>query len=1183
MKDKSYSRNLAAMLKTADVELKMSIGKKYDIKKFQYIKSNVNPHKTADTTSAINNIYSKEDIKEKFIIRDCNTNLYYVLNNGDDAINFINQLPAESRTFHEVIFGFQQQKLKIDIDMKEEDIVKLSCDAQLGNLYDGVDVVVDMNTSTDTNVDVNVNLTTTLTVKQKVQHILDMIIEKIKDTFYVLYFIEDVPLIITTNGGLDALTNTVKYSFHIIIDGYYVQDNIEAQIFTKTLLSVMPLKYQIFIDAQVNKAVQCFRIIGCQKTKTNRFKKILSSECMDTLLANTLTTSTTTSSLITNITNCKPLDTLNKLTNDKKLVTVIDSDLSSNDITEILKISKDVTRGFILRINKGNLLIFERKFPTYCFICCEVHHTDNTLLLSTQTVELTPAVSCVNIYMKCRHMKGKAKYIGKIYKCVNGNGVNNGVSNNSKNDKSNELTEFIKEAKEKEKEKEIENVLNWKDASLVQTIDILDKVHINNTNLFDKLPAEQKTVYDESTMRSYENAETLVIKAAMKLGKSKKLKEFIDNLDVASNATSITPITPSKIVILAFRQTWSSSVKENLPDFTLYSDVKGKLTQNRVIVQIESLQRLQIIGEEPPDCLILDECESIFEQFDSGHIKDFNAVFAAFQYLIKYSKRVIFMDAHISDRTYRLIERFRGIKHVHYHFNQNKNATADKYFITSKEPVWLKELLHAITNGKKVCIPISSLSEGSLIYEYLIKEFPNKRIKIYSSLTSQEEKKEHFGNVHLHWTELDVLIYTPTVSAGISYELEHFDVIFGYFTNHSCTVETCLQMIGRVRNIRTHEFYICFNTINNNLPIEANEIEYALCQNRQNLFKSMAVDYLSFEYGPDSSISYKKTDYYYIWLENTIIKNISSNNFEKRFISYILDVGSSCVLLENRFDDEELFVISDARKMIKQTLKEQKINAIVEARDLSDEEITVIQDKFIRQESVVLDDLHAYEKFRLRRDYNVIDTYVITYNFIDQYLNSKVKRQYRNLKRINKYANLNDSLIDIQKSELAYFTYNMNQGTLTKYEDLHHNYTYEKHRLACGLLVAMGFDNLYDPKWLPIVSLYDNLRKNEKIIYKSLAAIQTEFKISKNKNQLDSIIRDDYISKMIKFINQVITAQYGMKITSDKNWELFQIAHSDLFTIDITDPTKPYVGLSLDVNDDLFENDNPNMLDYDDQ
>lgn len=43
-------------------------------------------------------------------------------------------------------------------------------------------------------------------------------------------------------------------------------------------------------------------------------------------------------------------------------------------------------------------------------------------------------------------------------------------------------------------------------------------------------------------------------------------------------------------------------------------------------------------------------------------------------------------------------------------------------------------------------------------------------------------KHDDFKDVKTAWADADVLIYTGTLTAGVSFELEHFDVLVGIFS-----------------------------------------------------------------------------------------------------------------------------------------------------------------------------------------------------------------------------------------------------------------------------------------------------------------------------------------------------------------------------------------------------------------
>jgi hypothetical protein len=81
----------------------------------------------------------------------------------------------------------------------------------------------------------------------------------------------------------------------------------------------------------------------------------------------------------------------------------------------------------------------------------------------------------------------------------------------------------------------------------------------------------------------------------------------------------------------------------------------------------------------------------------------------------------------------------------------------------------------------------------------------------YNSETSDTIKRQHFSDVNHHWAQLEVLIYTPTVYVGVSFEAQHFDEIFGVFTDCSTTAESSIQM-KRVRDIKSRRLHLVSTT-----------------------------------------------------------------------------------------------------------------------------------------------------------------------------------------------------------------------------------------------------------------------------------------------------------------------------------------------------------------------------------
>jgi hypothetical protein len=948
----------------------------------------------------LTDIYSTfPDVFKKRIVWNEKNKKYYVFTNVEELEKWY--MIQEEKYYHEVIFGQQNQRLKIDIDIiKQEGF------------------------------------------EPNILFIIDTIIQVIEDLYYE---IDDISLtykdfIITDSSGLTD--KGYKYSYHIILFTCAFNNYNEVKYITECIIKKIP---NYGIDIQVNKSVQNFRLLLSTKLNSTRIKQI----------SHIFTTNKDVSFTDTLIVPFLGIYILPVLCED--LVTEAESRENDEYINKILSIDKviDITDGHTIRDCKNNCINFNRVKPTYCNICNEIHHNDNSLII--QYFEDI-------IYEYCRQAN-KNRYVCSIT-----------------ND------------------------------------DIEIKTNIESNKF---ISLSNKNIYNLNVMKEYELVETLVIHAQMKIGKTKKLHEHVSKY-----------FKESSICFVSFRQTFSNHIYNQFNEFELYLNIKGYIDQTKhkkVIIQVESLYRLGNASNklESVDLLILDEVESIISQLGSGLHKNFNASFSMFIWLIKTSKYVICMDANISNRTYNIIQKFRS-GNIFYHCNQWQTSKEDIYYITNTKNKWINHLFTKISEDKKIVIPTNSIMEAKTCELLISHEFPSKKIKLYSSETKYSEKQLHFNNVNKYWSDLDVLIYTPTCSAGISYELEHYDYVFGYFCNTSCDVETCRQMIGRVRNIRSKEYYIYLSEIEMPiLPHTSDELHEYLYNKR------LAMNYidnnLSWSYDQMGNMKFYETDYYYIWLENTVLANISKNNFKNKFCNQIIESGATIKQLDfiqNRFVQEH----TDARKEIEDKQNTDIANAI----DLSNEEIEEIRTKIDKQLDISTTEYLSYEKFKLRKIYNYSD--IIKPDFVKWYKPKHIQRIYKNLCDISSCSTIEQSIELLRKKENERYSSIISNTSSYKnkleYHDLNNDqfiYTSLLHMIISKFIVLLGVEPLTLNEYKQIVTddITPILNTHEKFLT----------------NELKCVINPD----RTKLLNKLLKTMYGFRMYKTGN--IVQLKRSDsLFT-----------------------------------
>jgi hypothetical protein len=516
---------------------------------------------------------------------------------------------------------------------------------------------------------------------------------------------------------------------------------------------------------------------------------------------------------------------------------------------------------------------------------------------------------------------------------------------------------------------------------------------------------------------------------------SDKQLEQLSDKQLEQPSDSDSPI----ILALSARQTYSFAFRAVLGDaFKVYSELptgKINITKHRQLVtQIESLHR--IVGQRPPHLLICDEFEALIPQLDSGLHKHFPESMAIFEWLIKYSTRVVILDANLSNRAYRVIKKMRPNVEIHFHWNKFKRAALpspledkeiiDSYEITTDVITLIEKMVMSIEMGRSVVLASNSLNIAEAINKLLVERFPDKKILIYTSKTDPGIKKKHFADVSNYWRGVDVLIYTPTLTAGVSYEDVNFDELYAYFTDESCDVETCRQMIGRVRNLHYRKYYLCIQSNPSYCLTTISGIRNELYRNRNSMYAETISDgenrpEVPFSIDINGNVEYYESSYFQVWMENKRVRNLSLSNFLSRMIHQLLVSGAEVTALV--MEQDELYVeIANKYHTCAMETKEQRGLVISTAADISGEEASEISDKLMTNstdQSVTTDEMNSLEKYRLKKFYNMVGSSEhITTNFVSTYNARHTKVLYKNLNTMKNFTTeLNNCLKQLRDLE----------------------------------------------------------------------------------------------------------------------------------------------------------------------
>ena len=846
-----------------------------------------------------------------------------------------------------------------------------------------------------------------------------------------------------------------KYSYHLIMPNYCVKNNKEANHFARQVYELIDDEFRPFVDMSVYKKTQNFRAPLCHKGD-GRYKQLPPDACV-------------LDALITHCDTCTMLpERLDSQADERSNV----PEINDEDLKRVLEIVEPVAEaeGCIFRGVKGNTLLFTRYSPAHCTICDREHEGDAIYF----TYSYTSGGYCT-VNKKCwRAPSEKYEFVDTF------------IGQNKCTDD------------------------NWREKIVRSYINATEMPKVELFNL-------KGEVYDEPDMRAYPHAaKTLLVKAGMGLGKTKKLVEYIDT-HVEQN---------ERLIFLAFRRTFAREISKKVPHVKFYGDIEGPLVQNRLVVQIESLKRLQI-GNEPPEYTILDDCESIFEQMTANLAEDLYAVFAKFYYLVRYSQRLILMDAALSSRTINILDVLRpGWRaSATYVVNTYFTGAKNQFNISVDEDEWLNNLVcDAKTN--RIVIASSSIMKAKHYYALLSGEYEDKKILLYTSETSEAIKREHFSDISKQWDQADIVIYTPTISAGISYENERFDKYYAYFIDLSCGVQTCMQMLWRVRNISTREYNLCLITTGNNLPTTHKAVVNNLLFERGGLGCPVP-DALEFDENGVPQI--RRSPFLVIWIENLIMANRSKNYFISEFMKAIKQTGAKTAHLEL----SELYECKTAISygdIIRELCEE-----IASARELEESDAESIR----RAIDKPLTDIRALEKYDLRETYRYRDK-PIDADWVDTYRAHKVQTNYKNL------ADYTDGLAHMSETDRLALenNYDIQYGKAFTV-DLFRTYKYSLHHHIILLLRLYGWTSITDTKLLSIITVGQNCSANRSRINSLGSALMQylglrAFSESVISTQNDPSTLGEYCIRNIA--NKILDAVYGAQLKSGNGLVRMQLS-----------------------------------------
>lgn len=362
---------------------------------------------------------------------------------------------------------------------------------------------------------------------------------------------------------------------------------------------------------------------------------------------------------------------------------------------------------------------------------------------------------------------------------------------------------------------DVDCIAKWKNEQVVFNIRPMKNYYLNFLSFKTKKTfhckdeiIEWNEDYNSDKMKSYPIVPICAIKANMGIGKTKEAMNFIET-KVKSD---------EKCLFITYSRTLSRKYLNELSGlgFKNYLDILDETQNNviyddRVIICLDSLYKIK---QDTFDYIFIDEVLSVLTHFNSPLMEKKAMISMIFEMIIMSAKSIYLLDACVDNTlVYNFVEYFKEKKNVPAYWIKNKyirptNRTATiqrgNKQISSEDVA--KNIIELYSLGKR-CVVASSTKGFTENLKFNLKrlspENSQMKILVYNSGTDQEVIKAHAENPNIIWNEYDVLIYSPSISAGMSFELPHFHEFIGVFENrqYAPPLDTVLQMIFRVRQL----------------------------------------------------------------------------------------------------------------------------------------------------------------------------------------------------------------------------------------------------------------------------------------------------------------------------------------------------------------------------------------------
>jgi len=295
-----------------------------------------------------------------------------------------------------------------------------------------------------------------------------------------------------------------------------------------------------------------------------------------------------------------------------------------------------------------------------------------------------------------------------------------------------------------------------------------------------------------------DKAKVVCVKSACGTGKTTLMKYFL--LRTASMHRNgcfdvDTQFEDFSVCFVTVRRTLADTLLQEfngLPfgDFVDYRTVTGPIRHPRVIVQMDSIERVAHYGF---DVVIIDECVSALTHICSSTIGSRRErVYGNLVQALSEARQVLCLDADINNDTVRLVQEMISVGMRRRPFDthvtvNNMKTDPSRYDIYRNLEPFIETLLGAMLRRKKMVVCCETKKDAYAmknLVDYLytcgfLPFYTPQKVGILTGESEAEEKVQMSKNASRTWCKYNLLIITSVIFVGVDHSpaLPHFDCI----------------------------------------------------------------------------------------------------------------------------------------------------------------------------------------------------------------------------------------------------------------------------------------------------------------------------------------------------------------------------------------------------------------------